>query len=1210
MKSLILSLLALPLLSLAGIGQTRQFNCSWPQPQPTASEPLACLPVPAIGWLGTFESNIDQFNATPADLIFDGDSITAGWLQAGQPGPLNEWQQRYGVLNAVDIGIGGDQVQNLIWRVQNGSLAGQNPKLIVVLIGTNNIGQNASDVATGIRTLIGAYETQCPYSHILLQGIFPRGNSATDPSRPWISQVNALLAASYANGEDPRVSYIDFGSQFLEPDGSISTSMMADGLHPSYPGYVIWANAIESFVDQYVTGTSSYALTVNSGSGSGSYPAGTTVTVTANAATGPAFAGWAGNTANLAAPTAATTTLVMPPAATSITATYPASAPASPSGLTAASCTAHATLNWTPVTAATSYNVFRGTASGAEIATALATGVATPSYTDTNVIGGTTYYYEVKAVNTLGVSGSSNEASATPQAEQTRQISLSWPQPVQPSTVPTAAFPVPRITWVTSFETNVDKLSAGPYELVFDGDSIMSSFDSNVWQQYYAALTALNIGVYGDQVQNVTWRVQNGDLTNQSPKLIVVLAGGNNYGQDAADVASGIQMLLSNYEKQCPTSHILLLGILPQGNSATNPARAWVTSVNQIISTYSNSQVSYLDIGSQLLQPDGSITTQMMPDGYNLGTQGYAILANAIQPAINQYVTGIWTAPAPPAGVSATAGNAQVSLSWTADLGAMTYNIFRGTSAGGENATPIATGVTTTTYTDTTVTNGTCYYYTVAAVNSSGTSTYSSEVSSTPSATATVAAPPVELMGVEFPQYYGGLCAPLNGSGSGTGGYTAGVIQQRYWNVANAFTNAGPGSGAGTVTNSNFVTYQDTSTGSTNLLDSTGSNSGVQFTVTNAVEGDWSSDYESFPVASTTAGGNADTDLARGVIFSSSTTPVTLALTSLNPNHTYNVIAYVGSPWWSGSVNIAVSLGGTTYYVNNDSKGILTTWTCSTATTAATAPIANYVEFTGILGSVLNSEVLTVKGVNSGLSGFQIADTGGAPQVPTGLWAAEGPTQVSLSWTASACATTYNIYRGTTSQGESTLPIATGVTTTSYTDTQLTNNITYYYKVAGVNSSGTSAYSNEANAEPVGINNLLTVTNGSGSGNYPMGTVVTVTANAPASGYQFAGWTGDTNLLALASAATTTLTMPNSAASITATYFSPANDLQIAVSGSTVTLTLQSSIVGCVYQLQSSTDLVNWQNVGSVQAGTGGNLIISTPRGTTVSQCFYRLKLN
>jgi hypothetical protein len=91
------------------------------------------------------------------------------------------------------------------------------------------------------------------------------------------------------------------------------------------------------------------------------------------------------------------------------------------------------------------------------------------------------------------------------------------------------------------------------------------------------------------------------------------------------------------------------------------------------------------------------------------------------------------TTPASPTNLTAMAGNAQVSLSWTAASGAATYDVLRATTSGGPYSS-IATNVTTPSYADTSVTNGTTYYYVIQAVNSGGTSGNSNQASATPTA--------------------------------------------------------------------------------------------------------------------------------------------------------------------------------------------------------------------------------------------------------------------------------------------------------------------------------------------------------------------------------------------------------------------------------------------------------------------------------------------
>jgi len=124
------------------------------------------------------------------------------------------------------------------------------PKLIVLLIGTNNIANyTPAQIGEGVKAIIDAYQKRCPDSAILLQGIFPRGEKPEDPARAKIKQVNEIISKF---GDGKKVIYLDFGDKFLQPDGTISREIMPDFLHPSAKGYQIWADAIQPVIDQYL----------------------------------------------------------------------------------------------------------------------------------------------------------------------------------------------------------------------------------------------------------------------------------------------------------------------------------------------------------------------------------------------------------------------------------------------------------------------------------------------------------------------------------------------------------------------------------------------------------------------------------------------------------------------------------------------------------------------------------------------------------------------------------------------------------------------------------------------------------------------------------------------------------------------------------------------------------------------------------------------
>jgi lysophospholipase L1-like esterase len=180
-------------------------------------------------------------------LVFVGDSITDGWRADPQREVFEDY---FGQYRPYNIGISADETQHVLWRVEHGELDGIAPKLVVLMIGTNNIGNNnkmsPDETAQGITTLVTSIRHKLPESKILLLGIFPRGNRPDDPLRAQINQTNALISKL----DDGRyVKYLDIGARFLEADGSLPGTIMPDYLHPNIRGYEIWAEAIGSTVD-------------------------------------------------------------------------------------------------------------------------------------------------------------------------------------------------------------------------------------------------------------------------------------------------------------------------------------------------------------------------------------------------------------------------------------------------------------------------------------------------------------------------------------------------------------------------------------------------------------------------------------------------------------------------------------------------------------------------------------------------------------------------------------------------------------------------------------------------------------------------------------------------------------------------------------------------------------------------------------------------
>jgi lysophospholipase L1-like esterase len=198
------------------------------------------------GWKKRHEQFVAMAKMGGIELLFLGDSITDLW---GGEGHSNRSQgqaifhQEFEPLKAANFGIGGDQTQHVLWRIQNGELDGIQPKVVMLMIGTNNTARNtAEEIADGVTAIVKEIHKRSPTTKVLLLGIFPRGEKP-NRLRDKIKQVNAIIARLDDGGKTVR--YLDIGDKFLEPDGSISRKTMYDFLHLTEKGYQAWAEAVK-----------------------------------------------------------------------------------------------------------------------------------------------------------------------------------------------------------------------------------------------------------------------------------------------------------------------------------------------------------------------------------------------------------------------------------------------------------------------------------------------------------------------------------------------------------------------------------------------------------------------------------------------------------------------------------------------------------------------------------------------------------------------------------------------------------------------------------------------------------------------------------------------------------------------------------------------------------------------------------------------------
>ncbi len=205
-----------------------------------AAEHDAITPVPRdANWMKRHDAMNARVKEGNVDLVFIGDSITQGWEGSGKA----VWKEFYGERNAVNLGIGGDRTQHVIWRLDNGNLEGISPKLAVIMIGTNNSGTNSSEqIAEGTTAIVDQLKKKSPTTKILVLGVFPRGETPADAKRQVNEKTNAIVATL---ADNEHVFYLDIAKSFLQDDGTLSKEIMPDLLHLSEKGYTIWAESIE-----------------------------------------------------------------------------------------------------------------------------------------------------------------------------------------------------------------------------------------------------------------------------------------------------------------------------------------------------------------------------------------------------------------------------------------------------------------------------------------------------------------------------------------------------------------------------------------------------------------------------------------------------------------------------------------------------------------------------------------------------------------------------------------------------------------------------------------------------------------------------------------------------------------------------------------------------------------------------------------------------
>lgn len=231
------------------------FAQTTPAPAKTETGNDATVASPRRGHARFYELHSSFLKRTkegPVGLLFIGDSITEGWRKAPEV-----WKRYYEQYQPANFGISGDRTQYLLWRLKDGELDTITPRVVVVMIGTNNLRHNTvADIVTGNARIVEYIRTKLPQTKVLLLAVFPRGPSKDKSGEitndgvarsQMIDEVNEGLAKL---DDGVRVRFLNINSVFLDASGKIPTDIMPDQTHPSAAAYELWAKAMHPLLQE------------------------------------------------------------------------------------------------------------------------------------------------------------------------------------------------------------------------------------------------------------------------------------------------------------------------------------------------------------------------------------------------------------------------------------------------------------------------------------------------------------------------------------------------------------------------------------------------------------------------------------------------------------------------------------------------------------------------------------------------------------------------------------------------------------------------------------------------------------------------------------------------------------------------------------------------------------------------------------------------
>lgn len=222
--------------------------------------PRSCVPCEKIeddayDWYQRHAAKLEEVKKIQADVVFIGDSITHFWgPEDGIGYGVKTWEKFYGKRRVLNLGYGFDRTQNMLWRIQNGELENQDPKVFVVNAGSNQFsvtprysGDPPAIAFLGAKALLSELYEKFPHAEFLVMALLPRDGNFGGSNMSIQSCLDAFnrLLEEWVRTQ-PRMKFINITRQMLTPEGAFRPELYADQrCHPNDKGYVIWAEAIE-----------------------------------------------------------------------------------------------------------------------------------------------------------------------------------------------------------------------------------------------------------------------------------------------------------------------------------------------------------------------------------------------------------------------------------------------------------------------------------------------------------------------------------------------------------------------------------------------------------------------------------------------------------------------------------------------------------------------------------------------------------------------------------------------------------------------------------------------------------------------------------------------------------------------------------------------------------------------------------------------------